>query len=49
MQEYTFLHEHKGNSPISMLSKERSGPSPITHVGKSNIGILGIKKKMITN
>jgi len=23
-----------------MLSKERSGPSPITHVGKSSIGIL---------
>lgn len=23
-----------------MLSNERSGPSPITHVGKSSIGIL---------
>lgn len=40
IQEYTFLQEHSGNSPISMFSNERSGPSPITHVGKSSIGIL---------
>lgn len=40
IQEYTFLQEQNENSPTSTLSNERSGPSPITHVGKSNTGIL---------
>lgn len=45
IQEYIFLQEHNGNSLTSTFSIERSGPSPITHVGKSNAEIL-IKKKL---
>lgn len=43
IQEYTFLQEYIGNSDTSILSNESLGPSPITHIGNSNIEILKYK------
>lgn len=40
MHENIFLQEYNAASPISKFSAVNSGWSPITHAGKSNIGIL---------
>lgn len=40
IQENIFLHEYNAASPISKFSAVNSGWSPITHAGKSSIGIL---------
>lgn len=42
-----FLQEYGAESPISRLSGVNSGWSPITHDGKSNIGILAKFQKFI--